>query len=262
MTTADLGYPPDDQLRFRPHERVSFEYRIDRQPRLLRRDHMFPNTLHPRGLAVDEDFFVCNSLHSHNLRAGLASLAPGTSHDFPGYPNEHQLLHLTGGAEYRLAGESLRLGRGDQLFVPVGLPYTVANVGAERVWLFSGYARVDDWGAAPGPVDPGRSQYALRRATPLDAVENGSDDRSEVEGLAGTHVGSRILDVAAGADVPPRHLQVEQIVVCVEGRSVWHVAGVDHALGVEDLLFVPALSPFSVRAQERSRFVVYDVALV
>ncbi len=245
----------------RVHENVAFEYRIDRKPRFLRRDHMFSNQLHPRGLAMDEDFFVCNSVHSHHLRTGMMFLAPGASHEFPVFPNEHHNLLLSGKLAIDLQGDRVELlERGDQMFAPAFEAYTVINIGDEPTWFLSGYTRVVDWaGLTPEetPIADDLRQWSLLRATAPENV----DGVRHVPGLKGTNVSSRGLDFAAGSQLTPRHLQVEQIVVGLEGQTHWHVDGVDYQIASGDMLFIPALTPFSAAAQALSRAVVYDISL-
>jgi mannose-6-phosphate isomerase-like protein (cupin superfamily) len=128
-----------------PQKHIRFEYRIDRKHRVLHREDMFPNPFHPSGLDMTEEFFVCNSMHSHNLRVGLEGVGPGASFTFPDYPNEHLLLHIGGEMIWRVAGESFESAPGDQIFTPAFVPYTVINTANQPAWLISGYARVDEW---------------------------------------------------------------------------------------------------------------------
>ncbi|WP_037144275.1 cupin domain-containing protein [Rhodococcoides fascians] len=259
MELKQLGVERPPTLRV--HERVAFEYRIDRRPRMLRRDHMFSNQLHPRGLTMDEDFFVCNSVHSHHLRTGMMFLAPGASHEFPIFPNEHHNLLMSGKLAIDLQGERVELlARGDQMFAPAFEAYTVINTGDDPTWFLSGYTRVVDWaGLTPEetPVSDELRRWSLLRAAAPDNIQG----VQKIPGLEGTNVSSHTIDFAAGSQLTPQHLQVEQIVVGVEGQTSWHVDGIDYRIAFGDMLFIPALTPFSAISDERSRTVVYDISL-
>lgn len=250
--------------RFTPQEHIRFEYRIDRKHRLLRRSHMFPNQIHPSKTAASGDFYVCNSIHAHNLRAGLVYLGPGTSHAFPDYPNEHLLLHLSGVAEWRLAGDVHMPDRGSRLFVPAFLPYEVVNTGSVPVWLLSCYTRVSEWlGTSPEETDiaEGRDRpcYLGAPARPSHGERTRITESCVLEASRNRSV---IMDLAAGGELKPRHLPVETVWMVLDGHLSWHVDGSDLSQGPEDLLFVPAIAPFSCRAgDEPVRVVRHEVDL-
>ena len=247
--------------RFTPQEHIGFEYRIDRRHRLLRRSHMFPNRVHPSKTPVSDDFYVCNSIHAHNLRAGLVQIAGGAAHAFPDYPNEHLLLHLSGDAEWALAGDVFVPRRGARLFAPAFLPYEIRNTGTEPVWLVSAYVRVSEWlgtSRHETAVTPGCD---VHRYVPAAAPFDGNGI-VESDPLSASRNRSVTMDLAAGAKLQPEHRPTETVWIVLEGQLAWHVDGHDLRQDPEDLLFIPAFTPFSCSADGGPvRAVRHDVEL-
>jgi mannose-6-phosphate isomerase-like protein (cupin superfamily) len=270
MTLTAAGPRDDGSNRGRferntPHEAVPFEYRIDRKHRLLRRDHMFANALHPRGLKMDPGFLVCNSIHSTSLRCGLMSMAPGRRFEFPDYPNEHFLLQVSGAATWSVEGRSYAVSTGDQLFTPAYTAYVVENAGDDEAWFLSCYLRVATWVGLPPeytPAEPGCEDHRFL-AAPQAAPDLTGPGWRQWTGLSASRNASRVVEIEPGGRLAPQHQIDELIAMPLGGWIDWHVDGVDLATGPEDLLFIPALAPFSCQNSGTApvRLVLYDVAL-
>jgi mannose-6-phosphate isomerase-like protein (cupin superfamily) len=249
-----------------PHEAIAFEYRIDRRHRLLRRDHMFANALHPRGLKMDPGFLVCNSIHSASLRCGLMAMSAGRSFEFPDYPNEHLLLQVSGTSKWSVEGAEYTAQAGDQLFTPAYTPYTVESSRDATSWFLSCYLKVATWIGLPPeytPVKAGAERHAFLPA-PAGEPDSSGEGWRQWEGLTASLNRSRVVEIEPGGGLPPRHQLDELVAISIDGRLAWHVDGFDLATGPEDLLFIPALTPFSCRnaGSEPVRLFAYDVQLV
>lgn len=250
---------------------VTFDYRIDRHHRVLRRVDMFPNPYHPSKVPM-ADFYVCNSLYATNLRCGLERLGPGHAEPPKQFPNEHLILHLSGPLRWSTEGQSYDAAPGDLLFVPAFVDYQFENVGTTEAWLLSCYLRIAEWhglNPAATTVAPDFRHhrflpYASRavNASHPDASTFGRD-WTVYEPIEATNVKASLIEVPPGGGRPPRQDLNEHMVCLLHGELEWRVEGQEFTLRPQDLLFIPAYVPFSFvnRGDSPSQFLSSNVRL-
>ena len=121
--------------------------------------------------------------------------------------------------------------------------------------------RVDDWYGRPQAETAIAEGCTERRFLPAEPIKVGHGETQATAGLTGSRNASRALDFGPAATLAPRQQQDEQVVFGVSGQTVWHIDGLDYQVGPEDILFIPGMAPYSVRAGVQSRVIIYDVGL-
>src|SRR6195952_2925960 len=88
---------------------------------------------------------VANGIAATSTMVNRLEMPPGQSSPPRQFTGDHVVYQLEGTVDWDVDGTVYRLGPGDMLYFPPGLPYSYSNVGEEIARFIDVAGRVDDW---------------------------------------------------------------------------------------------------------------------